>query len=64
MEARFYAERLESLKKQFQTERETAKKAALRESAEVSGGDLSSSKCLSLAAVRVTSSEKDSNEQE
>lgn len=35
MEAEMHAERIESLKKQFQAERETAKKAAQREVAEV-----------------------------
>ncbi|XP_039203896.1 coiled-coil domain-containing protein 150 isoform X1 [Crotalus tigris] len=34
-ETKFYADRLETLKKQFQTEREVAKKAAQKESAEV-----------------------------
>lgn len=35
MEAEMHAERIEALRKQFQTERETAKKAAQREMTEV-----------------------------
>ena len=35
MEAELHAERIEALRKQFQTERETAKKAAQREMTEV-----------------------------
>lgn len=35
MEAELHAERIEALRKQFQTERDTAKKAAQREMAEV-----------------------------
>ncbi|KAL7991547.1 hypothetical protein Chor_015803 [Crotalus horridus] len=40
-ETKFYADRLETLKKQFQTEREVAKKAAQKESAEVRKGNSS-----------------------
>lgn len=35
VEAELHAERIEALRKQFQTERDTAKKAAQRESTEV-----------------------------
>ena len=38
METKVYGDRLETLKKQFQTEREVTKKAAQKESAEVRKG--------------------------
>lgn len=37
VEAELHAERIEALRKQFQTERETSKKAAQREVSEVRG---------------------------